>query len=140
MLASLKSIEHMLASPVDPAAPVNLTWRGDALTEAKVIDGEGRSILMPLISRQPVFIDFDESALSRQWFEEKRDSYSLVTERRNLPRTIKTRLFGTHDVSGRNFDRFESESFQAGFKERAFVGVKRMGTDASIEGGSQEEQ
>lgn len=109
MLAPLKSIEHILASPIDPAAEVELLWRGDALTEAKVKNGAGRIVPVPLISGQPVLIDFDESVLSRQWFEGKRDSYSLVAERRNLPRAIKARIFGTHDVSRRNFQRFRRE-------------------------------
>jgi hypothetical protein len=134
MLASLKSVEHILASPSDPAAPVDLTWRGDALTEAKVNDREGRSVSMPLISGQPILIDFDESAVSRQWFEEKRESYSLVAERRSLPRAIKARLFGTYGVSKRNFEKFSREiaSGQPGPRFVLMVGAGQRGMGTEI--------
>lgn len=133
MLAPLKSIEHILASPIDPSAEVEFLWRGDALMESKVVDGAGRSVPVPLISGQPVLIDFDESAVPRQWFEERRESYSLVAERRSLPRAIKARLFGTYEVSRRNFEKFSREiaSGQPGSRLVLMVGAgqKGMGTE-----------
>jgi len=109
MLTTLKSIEELLASPIDRAAPVELHWLGNNLVDASLHDGKGGSIPAPVVAGQPVLIDFPESAIPRAWFERERESYSLVVERRDLPRTIKAHLFGTRDVSKRNFEKFKSE-------------------------------
>lgn len=108
-------------------------WHDDLLVEARLSDGAGRSVPVPLISGQPVLIDFEESAVPRQWFEEKRDSYSLVTERRSLPRAIKARMFGTYEVSRRNFERFSREIRSGQPSPRLVLmvgaGQKGMGTE-----------
>lgn len=104
------SIEEILASPVDRTAPVHLLWQEGVLLAVNLQDGEGRSIPAPIVAGQPVLIDFEQSAVSRRWFEEKRESYSLVAGRHDLPRKIKSYLFGTSDVSKRNFERFRKEA------------------------------
>ncbi|MFN4338723.1 class I SAM-dependent methyltransferase [Parvibaculum sp.] len=133
MLTTLKSIEELLASPIDRAAPVELHWRGDKLDSASLHDGKGGSVSAPVVAGQPVLIDFPESAIPRAWFERERESYSLVAERRDLPRTIKAYLFGTRDISKRNFEKFRSEVLSsAGSSPLVLMvgaGQKGMGTE-----------
>ena len=133
MLTTPKSIEEMLTSPVDCSAPVELHWRDDSVADVSLHDGKGGTVSAPLVGGQPVLIDFAESAIPRVWFERERASYSLVAERRDLPRTIKAYLFGTHDISKRNFEKFRSEVVSSAGPSALVLmvgaGQKGMGTE-----------
>lgn len=133
MLTTLKSIEHILASPIDPAARVELHWRDDSVADVSLHDGKGGTVSAPLVGGQPVLIDFAESAIPRAWFEKERASYSLVAERRDLPRTLKAYLFGTRDISKRNFEKFRRELLSSAGPSPLVLmvgaGQKGMGTE-----------
>ena len=133
MLTTLKSIEELLASPIDRTALVKLYWHGDSVDDAFLHDGTGGSVPAPVVAGQPVLIDFAESAIPRAWFERERASYSLVAERRDLPRKIKATLFGTHDISKRNFEKFRSEVLSSARSSPLVLmvgaGQRGMGTD-----------
>lgn len=127
MLASLADIEHLLRKPGAPEVLVVLECAGGS-----VLAAAAAGVAFPVVHGQPVLLDFSESVVSREWFAKEQENYSLIGVRRGLLRTIKGRLFGTENVSSRNFARLrELLGAAAGQPVVLMVGAatKGMGTD-----------
>jgi len=128
MLVSLADIEHLLRKPGAPEVPVALVRECGAVVAA----GAGDETF-PVVQGQPVLVDFADSVVRPEWFARAQDDYSLIGARRGFLRAMKGRLFGTADISSRNFIRLRSllKSLQVERPVVLMVGAatKGMGTD-----------
>lgn len=98
MLVDLAEIETLLRKPGAPWQHVALTREGGVVSAATANEGS-----FPVVRGQPILIDFADSVVQPGWFATAQDSYSPVGVRRGFLRMLKGSLFGTADISAKNF-------------------------------------
>ena len=132
MLVSLAEIEGLLRKPGTPDMPLTLRREGGAVVSAAA-HGEA----FPVVHGQPVLVDFPDSVVRPEWFAAVQESYSPIGARRALLRALKGGLFGTADISRRNFSHFRDlvKAATPGRPLMLMVGAatKGMGTEILYE-------
>jgi len=109
MLVNILEITNILQDPANPTAQLKMTMDGKFVSELVSISENNSATKIPLIHGQPILIDFENSVIERNWFEQSKSTYSHIGKRRNLPRKLKGALFGTERISKRNFKIFQQQ-------------------------------
>jgi SAM-dependent methyltransferase len=134
MLIDFAEVEPLLRSPCAPFEAVRMRREGTTIVS---VESAVSGASFPVVTNQPVLIDFSASVIERRWYETEQRTYSLVGTRMNLPREIKARFFGTARESRAHMSEFRALLKADGSRMPLLLmigaGTRGMGTEVLYE-------
>lgn len=107
MLIPFSDVQTYLRAPGASSVPLTRSRNGSMHLSA-TYPAQRDPVTFPVAGDQPVLVDFRNSLLSRESFEQTESASSPVPRRKPWARALKGALLGTANLSARNIRRFRS--------------------------------
>ena len=102
MLIPIKKFYKLLKNPINSEDELIFNWAGEKLMEVKT---KKKSFIC--INGKPVLIDFSQSIIKEEWFQQTEENISVIGKRDDFLRKIKNLITGSSNNTSKSIDIFK---------------------------------